>query len=236
MQTKMNIITQQIKNSLLPCCQLYLRVKTIELKVSLDSDYAKDIESIIKIETMDAGNMMKRDLQKIYREEGIETFRSCVNYCKDFTESSFFKRTIISLFKDAKSTDPVSISLFDFIASKRHLSSVNRIRASINKVERDEFKKNLPCATISGTFFKRNIENISNYNGLVCLDFDAKDNEGKTVSEMKKILSEFEETLYAGLSVSGLGVYAIINTDNIDVKSHSKIVIRQRGSPISLQQ
>jgi hypothetical protein len=41
---------------------------------------------------------------------------------------------------------------------------------------------------------------------------------------MKGILKDIDEVAYAGLSVSGKGVFAIIETDNTDVRRHSELV------------
>ena len=41
---------------------------------------------------------------------------------------------------------------------------------------------------------------------------------------MKYLLAEYEEVAYAGLSVSGSGVFAIIPTNNTDPSCHAKVV------------
>jgi hypothetical protein len=41
---------------------------------------------------------------------------------------------------------------------------------------------------------------------------------------MRSILAEFDEVAYAGLSVSGAGVFAIIATNNTDPAQHSRVV------------
>jgi hypothetical protein len=131
---------------------------------------------------------------------------------------------LISVFKNARSTDPESLELDVFLQSKRHIPTIDQVRQQEDKKKRDELKKNLPAATISGTFKKREIHGIQMYNGLVCLDFDGKDNPDFTPDQMRNILASFQETYYCGLSVSGSGVYAIIRTDNDDPQRHSEIV------------
>lgn len=129
----------------------------------------------------------------------------------------------ISVFKNARSTDPVTVSLEVFLNSQKHRQQIELLRMELDKKKRDELKKDLPAATISGTFKKREIAGITEYNGLVCLDYDGKDNPTFTPAEMKAILQEFGETLYCGLSVSAQGVFAIIRTDNDDPQKHGAV-------------
>ena len=218
------MITEEIKNSLLPSCEMYIRAKGMENKSFYDYDYAKNYKEVIEIEMQDAECMMKRDLQAILKGFGRDLFTSAVSYCKEYINSPTTKKTRVSIFENAHSVNPVNISLYAFLNSKKHIDKINQIRLSDSKEKKDELKKMLPCATISGTFTKRSIEGIDNYNGLVCIDFDGKDND-KTPEQMKAILKDFEEVLYCGLSVSGKGVYAIIRTDNSEPKLHSKVVI-----------
>lgn len=132
--------------------------------------------------------------------------------------------TPISLFRSAKSTDPVTGTLRQFLFSKKHEESIAAIRLCEDKTQRDQLKKNLPAATISGTFSARNINGLTQYNGLICMDFDGKDNPDQTPWEMKTTLSGIDEVVYAGLSVSGTGVFAVIATDNQDPTKHGVLV------------
>lgn len=135
-----------------------------------------------------------------------------------------FLDTPISIFKNARSTEPKTTQLGIFLTSERHLTRVKAVRQADSKEVRDALKKDLPAATISGTFNVRNVDGIRHYNGLICLDFDGKDNPNLTPAQMKATLSEFQEVAYAGLSVSGAGVFAIIPTNNVRVECHAHIV------------
>lgn len=130
----------------------------------------------------------------------------------------------ISVFPNARSTSPTSIPLETFLKSQKHRGKIEELRRIEDKKQRDELKKSLPAATISGDFTKREIGGIKEYNGLICLDFDGKENPDVSPAEMRQRLGEFNETLYAGLSVSGTGVFAIIRTDNTDPIQHSAAV------------
>ena len=130
----------------------------------------------------------------------------------------------ISVFKSAKSTEGVTSRLITFLKSTKWKENILSIRSLQDKNQRNNLKKTLPAATISGVFKKRAADQISLYNGLVCLDFDEGDNPGKTPDEMKACLREFDEVLYAGLSVGGKGVFAIIATNNDDPTRHPEVV------------
>lgn len=133
------------------------------------------------------------------------------------------ERINISVFKSATSTEPSTVALATFLTSVRHRDKIIALRAESEKKKRDELKKTLPAATISGTFIRRSAGQIETYNGLVCLDFDAADNTMSAL-EMKSILATFPEVAYAATSVGGGGVFAIIPTTNKDPTSHAAVV------------
>lgn len=134
-----------------------------------------------------------------------------------------FETIKISVFRNAFDTAPVDVFLSQFLNSKKHVERIEAIRAESSKEKRTELKKLLPCATISGTFQKRNLQGIKEYNGLICLDFDGADNPNVSPAEMKKILKGFNEIAFAGLSVSGAGIWAILKSNLTDITEHSQI-------------
>lgn len=132
--------------------------------------------------------------------------------------------TPISAFPNAKSTEPTTVTLGQFLRSTRHQDKVIAVRTATDKKQRDELKKRLPGATISGTFTKRAADHISQYNGLVCMDFDADANPTLTTGQMKNILTQLDEVAYVGLSAGGKGVFAIVPTNLTDPTHHAAIV------------
>ena len=130
----------------------------------------------------------------------------------------------VSLFKSAQSVEPTAITLGKFLQSRSHLDTITQLRAETNPDIRSTLKKTLPAVTISGTFTRRAAAAIENYNGLVCLDFDAKENPGISVIEMKTRLAEVSEIAYAARSVGGAGVFAIIPTNCTDPTQHPRMV------------
>lgn len=129
----------------------------------------------------------------------------------------------ISFFPSTKITQPTTMALGDFLRLENHIGLVQAIRSEQDKEKRTELKKLLPCATISGTFKKRCIEGLLEYNGLLCLDFDEADNPGQTPEMMKATLAEFDETFYAATSVGGKGVFALVKTNNTDAANHPRL-------------
>ena len=129
----------------------------------------------------------------------------------------------ISSFDTALSVTPKTVALGDFLFNRSWIGLVESVRAAETKDARDILKKRLPAATISGLFSVRKVEALIKYNGLVCLDFDAKDNPGKPPAEIKQTLSEFDCVAFASLSVSGEGVFAIVPTNLEDPAQHPRI-------------
>lgn len=129
----------------------------------------------------------------------------------------------VSFFPNSFITQPATVALGDFLRYTDHIGLVEAIRAETDKAKRSELKKGLPCATISGTFAKREIAGLNQYNGLLCIDFDEADNPGITPQEIKENLSQFDEVAYAATSVGGKGVFAIIQTNNTDPKQHPRL-------------
>lgn len=131
----------------------------------------------------------------------------------------------VSIFPNAKNPVPsAAVPMERFLASKKWAGRVEAVRAETDKARRAELKKAMPAATISGVFAHRSAGQIVAYNGCVCLDFDADDNPGLTPGEMRRLCSEASEVAYAGLSIGGGGVFAIVPTDNTDPAMHGKVV------------
>lgn len=84
-------------------------------------------------------------------------------------------------------------------------------------------KIKIPCFTASGTFTKRAIDGLDEYNGVICLDIDGKDNPNIDMDELKQKLSTLPFILAAHYSVGGAGLAVYIATDNKDARFHSFI-------------
>ena len=113
----------------------------------------------------------------------------------------------VSGFVDANDTRPKPVNLMQWLKGYRKLNIiVDQVRQEPDKDRRNELKKQLPGITPSGTFKgRRTAENLHKHSGLIALDFDYI-----TPVQVKKILSDISNVLYAGLSASGRGVWALI--------------------------
>ena len=116
-----------------------------------------------------------------------------------------------------------TISLSEFLSlGKVYGDVIARIRMTDDKDERGRLKlRKLPCATISAILSSRSRdipleERLTQYNSLMVLDFDGV----ADVEEAKKRLAEVPYIYYAGLSVSGKGLFAIVPIDTDDYRMH----------------
>lgn len=88
-----------------------------------------------------------------------------------------------------------------------HKEYIDRLRQTEDKCVRNKMKMQLPCATISGTFSKRNGGKLLQHSGYIALDIDG-------VSDCSELIAKFANmdiVAYVGRSVSGRGVYAIVS-------------------------
>lgn len=116
-----------------------------------------------------------------------------------------------------------TVSLEEFLSMGNGYGDIiARIRMTENKDDRSRLKlRKLPCATVSATFTSRSREvpleeRLEHYNSLRVLDFDGL----ADVEDAKKRLTGLPYIFYAGLSVSGKGLFAIIPIDTDDYRMH----------------
>lgn len=119
----------------------------------------------------------------------------------------------ISLFRNLSDKSPLDITLSEFLQlGKQHLNTIDQLRSCTEKAARDRIKRSqLPAATISAVLSTRESsqpleKRIICYNPLLTLDFDNLPD----IEEAKRILATLSYVYYAGLSVSGRGLFAII--------------------------
>ena len=104
------------------------------------------------------------------------------------------------------------VRLSEFLFDRSHEQEILHIRQISDKNERDMLKRQLPAATISGVFSPdRKQQHLKVRSALMCVDIDGKDNpEIEDMEELKAVLSVLPQVAYAGLSVSGRGIFLII--------------------------
>ena len=127
-----------------------------------------------------------------------------------------------SVYKDFL-TPIESIPLAEFLKlGEQYQDVIETIRSTKDKGQRNQLKlRRLPAATISATFSSRGKDDILgnkllHYNGLMVLDFDGV----ADIEDAKKRLADIPYIYYAGLSVSGKGLFAIVPIDTDDYRMH----------------
>ncbi len=130
----------------------------------------------------------------------------------------------ISIYESYYSAESRIATLGEFLFDKATRKAVNAIRRIEDKATRDEAKKKLPAATISGVFDGGHAaQNLVEHSGLMCIDVDSKQNPNiNDWEEFKHQLSRIRFVAYIGLSVSGRGIFAIIPIPKCDAAKHKE--------------
>lgn len=119
----------------------------------------------------------------------------------------------VSLFDNYKSKVPTAqISIWDWFAGSEKINrQVDIIRSTTDKDKVRDLKASLPAITPSGIFSERRADKLLEYSGLICVDIDGKDNPQITDMEtLKQKLSKCNYIMYCGASVSGKGLFCLI--------------------------
>lgn len=112
----------------------------------------------------------------------------------------------ISIYSNVSDTKGSVGTLRDFLnIGQQNKDYIDRLRQA-SADERKAMKKKLPCASISGVFDTRNKQGLVRHSGLIALDIDDVPDCSALISR----LADMEIVAYAGRSVGGRGVYAIV--------------------------
>jgi hypothetical protein len=129
--------------------------------------------------------------------------------------------TNVSLFKNAKSSYPYGqgtlAGVLSMVKAGTFKEKVEEYRATKNQ----DIKRMLPAYTTSGVFHKRSIADIEEYNGLVVIDIDKKDNVGVDFLAVKRTLRKAKTVIAYHDSVGGEGIAVYVKTDNKQISNHS---------------
>jgi hypothetical protein len=114
----------------------------------------------------------------------------------------------ISVFQNCWDPQPKNeIPLLRWLEGYPALNShVDKIRQEPVKKLRDKMKIQLPAITASGLFKYREDTGLIKHSGFIAIDIDKISNP----EQVKAILHNIKQVFYAGLSVSGRGVWALI--------------------------
>ncbi len=132
-----------------------------------------------------------------------------------------FEEPQVALFENMFSIQVFKkISLKDFLMGQKYKTPVEIYRRdSRDTNQRRIIKNTIACVTPSSNanyrdepYFK---ECKNAHTGLICIDIDAKDNEGFDLDKAKHIIGEECPSLYyAGLSIGGEGIFLIFRISN----------------------
>lgn len=93
---------------------------------------------------------------------------------------------------------------------------VARVRAAQSDEQRKAAKRSLPAVTVSGEFIGgHRAEQLELHSGLICMDFDLKDNHylADSLNDLKGKLSQDQFVKFAFISASGTGLAVICCID-----------------------
>ena len=121
--------------------------------------------------------------------------------------------TKISYYSNVEDNVGTEISLRDFLFCDKYKEQIEHIRSVTNEEQQKSLKKQLPLATISGTFAPaRKAENLVAHSNLFCVDIDKKDNMSVPwFDNLKNEWHNIPQILYAAHSVRGEGWFAIFH-------------------------
>jgi len=116
----------------------------------------------------------------------------------------------VSRFKNYRAKKSVEVDLPEHLMSSQWKEHVEAIRREPDKAKRDRMKRALPAITPSGIFRRHCSSGIISYSGFICIDIDGKDNPCINDWEaLKTSISHLPGLWYAGLSVSGNGIFVL---------------------------
>ncbi|MFR9546719.1 MAG: BT4734/BF3469 family protein [Rikenellaceae bacterium] len=145
----------------------------------------------------------------------------------------------VSVFKNVvDSRVPIGTQTLDEVLRSLKHKELIEIYRSLPKTDPDAIEiktKLLPAYTVSGEFATRCKDGLIQHSGLICLDFD-------NVPDPEALKRSFNDTLfirYAALSVSGRGIFAIIEiADPTKHKEHFQALVEyfaKRGIEVDKQ-
>ena len=124
----------------------------------------------------------------------------------------------VNLFKTVESRTCGRVNLWNRLTtvSEEERLLINKIRTETDEDIQKIDKKKLPMITISALYnTRRTADNIVLRTGLICLDFDEKDNPGR-IEALPGYLRTLPYIAFFAKSVRGKGYFAIVPIDNPD--------------------
>jgi hypothetical protein len=123
----------------------------------------------------------------------------------------------VSVFPSARVTLGATMRINSFLFNEKGIEPLLAIRAEKDKAKRSRLKEQIPCMTPSAIIQgNRSAANVVSHTGLIAFDIDSKDNP--CYADYMEFLrdhlpSVIPHLIYAGLSVSGTGVWGLIECE-----------------------
>lgn len=137
--------------------------------------------------------------------------------------------TPVTVFNHVTDKTGTLIPLGEFLRDTAAEPIVKQIRATTDKKERTELKRQLRCAVIAAECPDgRKTEDTFKPTGLICIDIDGQDNpDFQTGEDLKSEVCKITEVAYCSLSASGAGCFAIMRLSNPEqFGGHFKALVR----------
>jgi hypothetical protein len=147
---------------------------------------------------------------------------------KDEIKSLKLSDIQVSYYPTITAKEPKQITLEQAIHNYMIVKDIDRLRSITDEALYKEQKKKLPLFSISASFkASHNKDNIAQYNNLISIDIDSKDNTDMTVNQLKETIKNSQlkpYIFYLSKSCGGNGLYTIIkiNGDVSNFLGHYK--------------
>lgn len=119
--------------------------------------------------------------------------------------------TTVSCYANVTDNVGKEITLREFLFCDKYKEQIETLRSTTDINVRKNLKRQLPMATISGTFAPtRRAENLVRHSHLLCIDLDKQDNSNVDwFDDLKNEWHNIPQILYAARSVGGQGWFVI---------------------------
>lgn len=117
----------------------------------------------------------------------------------------------VSFYRNVSDKEPQSRNLNDLLFTSEFSGQINKVRNAKTDTEKKRLKQSAPCFTASGLFATGSDDSLIKHSGLICLDFDRKDQKDvENFDDLKALISAVPFVAYCGLSISGNSYFVLI--------------------------
>lgn len=132
----------------------------------------------------------------------------------------------VTMFKNVKDTNPHIVSLTKILQTNWS-KYVNEVRQyPYHSEEQRIAKSNVPCWIVTGITTGLNDEDLITPSGYMIIDIDKQDNPNIDMEQLKQQMMELTFVAAASLSISGEGIFLIIDVKDYDniIRNYDRVV------------